>query len=203
MAIDLPNFGLSKSIRIVACGAVYTDESAILEWLKAPRRLIASYTKGGTRHFVRMMTGGRKDRHFHFEVATAKSFSKHAQPTVTSKISDVQNAVETVMGAKIDLNVVCDFLIDFDQLPEGGPIRLLSSETRVAGTSVQLTAGVLSVSGSRISEIGWSRYSDDKVVISLEANLDSIVARKYLQEGQELMERFFRVLVLNQPNPES
>lgn len=199
MAIDLPNLSSSTSARIVACGAVYTDEKAILEWLKTRRHMIAAYKKGGARHFVRLMTGGRKNRHFHFEVALAKWFPSDAQPTVTSKLSEIQETAAKLLGAKLDLNLSCDFSMDFKQLPEGGPIRLLSAETRAAGTSVQLTAGVLTVSGSRINEIAWSRYSEDRVMITLEAQLDLNVGPKYLSEGQELMERFFRVLVLGQP----
>jgi hypothetical protein len=58
---------------------------------------------------------------------------------------------------------------------------------------------VLTLSGSRISEIAWTQYSKDKVMITLEAHLDTIVTSKYMIEAQELMERFFRVLVLAQP----
>jgi hypothetical protein len=201
MAIDLPNMSASTSTRIVACGAVYTEEKSVREWLKERRHMIAAYKKGGKRHFVRLMTGGRKDRHFHLEVALANWFPGDAQPTVTSKLSEVQEAAAEILGAKLDLHLSCDFTIEFKKLPDGGPIRLLSAETRVAGTAVQLTAGVLTVSGSRINEIAWSRYSEDMVMITLEAHLDLNVAPKYLLEGQEMMERFFRVLVLGQPTP--
>lgn len=201
MAIDLPNLSSSTSTRIVACGAVYTQEKPILEWLKTRRHMIAAYKKGGKRHFVRLMTGGRKEKHFHLEVALADWFPTDAQPTITSKLSEIQETAVEILGAKLDLNLSCDFSLDFKKLPEGGPIRLLSAETRVAGTAVQLTAGVLTVSGSRINEIAWSRYNEDMVMITLEAHLDLNVAPKYLSEGQELMERFFRVLVLGQPTP--
>lgn len=173
----------------------------MLEWLKTRRHMIAAYKKGGKRHFVRLMTGGRKEKHFHLEVALASWFPADAQPTITSKVSEIQETAVEILGAKLDLNLSCDFTLDFKKLPEGGPIRLLSAETRVAGTAVQLTAGVLSVSGSRINEIAWSRYNEDMVMITLEAHLDLNVAPKYLSEGQELMERFFRVLVLGQPTP--
>ncbi len=142
MAIDLPNLSSSSSKRIVACGAVYSKEKAVLEWLKKPRHMIGSYKKGGKQHFVRLMTGGRKERHFHFEVALATWFPTDAQPTITSKLSDIQEAASEMLDAKLDLNLSSDFLLEFKSLPEGGPIRVLSAETRVAGTSVRLTAGV-------------------------------------------------------------
>ena len=201
MAIDLPNLSASTSARIVACGAVYTQEKSVLSWLKTRRHMIGTYKKGGKQHFVRLMTGGRRERHFHFEVALSTWFPADAQPTATSKLSEIQEAASEMMDAKLDLNLSCDFSLEFKQLPEGGPIRVLSAETRVAGTAVQLTAGVLTVSGSRISQIAWSRYNDDMVMVTLEAHLDLNVAPKYLLDGQELMERFFRVLVLGQPTP--
>lgn len=199
MAFDLPNLTLGKSARIVACGVVCTDKNSTLEWLKERRSMVASYTKGGVRHFVRLMTGGRRDKHFHFEVASGDWFPPDARPAVTSKISEIHESAGRLLGEKLDLNLSADFSIEFTQLPEGGPIRTLSAETRVAGTAIQLTAGVLTLSGSRISEIGWSRYNENKVMVTLEAQMDLMVAPKYLVEGLELMERFFRVLVLGQP----
>lgn len=199
MVFDLPNLTLGNCARIVACGAVYTEKNSTLEWLKERRSMVASYTKDGVRHFVRLMTGGRKDKHFHFEVASGDWFPPDARPTVTSKMSEIHGSAGRILGQKLDLNLSADFPIEFVQLPEGGPIRTLSAETRVAGTTVQLTAGVLTLSGSRISEIAWSRYKESKVMVTLEAQLDLTVSPKYLVEGQELMERFFRVLVLGQP----
>jgi len=198
MPVYLPNLASEKSCRLVACGLVHSDKKAVLDWLKERRRFIASYKKEKNRHFVRLMTGGRRDRHFHLEIALASWFPKNQQPKAASKISEIQDAIDRISGEKLDLNLSADFSSSLAQLPESGPIRLLSTKTSMAGTSVQLTAGTLDVSGSRINQIQWCLINEDKVMVTLETQVDSSVTAKYLTEAHEMMEKYYRVLVLGQ-----
>jgi len=203
MAFELPNLRTGRASRLVACGAVLTENKKLLKWLSSERQLIAVYSKSGVRHFVRLMTGGRKKKHFHVEVALADWFRDAGTPTSNSKISDVNDCVDRVIGDKTALNLGADFLVRSDELPDAGPIKILSAKTQAAGTTVELTGGVLSVAGSRITQISWRRADERHTMITLYAYLDSIVAAKYLFDSQDLMERFFRVLVLAQPISDS
>ena len=203
MVVELPNLRPGRASRLIACGAISTDNKALLEWLASERHLIAAFTKNKVRHFVRLMTGGRRKRHFHLEVALADWFRDAGIPTANTKISGIHDAVKRVAGHKITLNLGADFLIRTEELPEAGPIKILSAKTQAAGTTIELTGGVLSVSGSRITQISWGRMDETHTMLNLRAYLDSTVAPKYLLDSQELMERFFKVLVLAQPNPAS
>ena len=199
MALMLPDLTSDGTRRIVACGSIVSENPAISEWFKQQRFLIASYTKGKAKHFVRLISGGgRRATHFHLEVAL-HSWFRSGLPKAKSRISEVNEIVEKLEGQKTELELSCDFSLPFARLPEGGPIRLLSSETRMAGTSVRLTAGVLSVSGSRISEIAWSRYGEDEVMVTLETHLDTTISPRYLVEGRALIFEYYRVLVLGHP----
>jgi len=203
MAIILPDLHAESSARLIACGALQTDSPDVLKWLETSREMIAGYSRRGVRHFVRLITGGKKKKHFHLEVALADWFPSDLKPQTTHKLSEVETAVNRVLGERIDLNIGATFPLEFDELPETGPIRLLSAETRVAGTTIQLTAGVLTVSGSRIKKISWEQVSKEKVMITLRARLESRVQPKYLLEANDVMERFFKVLVLARPSTES
>lgn len=203
MVFELPNLRSGRASRLIACGAILTDNKKLLEWLSSERQLIAAYTKGGIRHFARLITGGRKKKHFHLEVALADWFRDAGVPTPNSKISEIHDAIERVIGLKIALNLGADFLIRSEELPETGPIKILSAKTQAAGTTIELTGGVLSVAGSRITQISWGRIDETRTMITLHAYLDSTVAPKYLFDSQDLMERFFKVLVLAQPTSES
>lgn len=203
MAFELPNLKSGRASRLFACGAVVTENKKLLEWLSSERQLVAAYTKSGVRYFARLMTGGRKKKHFHMEVALADWFRDAGTPSANSKISDINACVERVLGDKIALNLGADFLVRSDELPDAGPIKILSAKTQAAGTTIELTGGVLSVAGSRITQISWGRADERHTMITLYAYLDSVVAPKYLFDSQDLMERFFRVLVLAQPVSES
>jgi hypothetical protein len=199
MVFELPNLRSGRASRLIACGAILTDNKKLLEWLGSERQLIAAYGKGGVRHFAQLITGGRKKKHFHLEVASADWFRDAGVPSTNSKISEIHDAIERVIGIKIALNLGADFLIRSEELPEAGPIRILSAKTQAAGTTIELTGGVLSVAGSRITQISWRRIDETRTMITLHAYLDSTVAPKYLFDSQDLMERFFKVLVLAQP----
>ncbi|SRR6266699_4545381 len=203
MPIDLPNLQATGSCRLIACGAIQTTREELLDWLSSRRMMIAPYSREGIRHFARLMTGGQKQKHFHLEVALSDWFPAKMKPETNSKISSIQHTVERVLGEKIDLNLGSEFRVPITSLTETGPIRLLSTETRVGGTAIQLTAGTLSVSGSRLREISWERLTEREVMITLKAQLDSAVAPKYLLEGEDLMARLFKVLILGQPTIET
>ena len=201
MPIEIPNLSSSICERIVACGSVETDDQAILDLLKERTYLIGAVTrKGGQKHYVLLMAGGRKNLHFHLEVAAARRFSAKYTPVPNAKMSEIQAFAGRFLGVNLNLKCICDFPIDFNELPEGGPIRLLSIDAKVAGTRVQLTEGTLSVSGSRIDEISWSRRKNsDIVLVSLESSSTQSVSGNYIIEGQLLIESYFRALVLGLP----
>jgi len=203
MPIDLPNLRTTESSRLIACGAIQTTREELLDWLSQRRVMIATYSRAGVRHFARLMTGGQKKRHFHFEVVLFDWFPAKMKPKTNSKISDLQRVAEHVFGEKIDLNLGSEFRVQVTELSETGPIRLLSTQTRVGGTTIQLTGGTLSVSGSRIREISWERLTDKEVMVNLKTQLDSVVAPKYLLDGQDLVGRLFKVLVLGRTASET
>lgn len=198
MAIDFPDLRIGAATRLVACGAIETGRRELIDWLGVRRSMIATYTRGKHKHFVRLLTGG-KPKHFHLEVVAAGWFPKNRQPGSTSNIAEIQKAAEMVLGEKIDLRLSAEFHLPFDRLSEVGPIRVLSAQTQAGGTSIQLTAGVLTLTGSRVNQIAWQQLSDRQVSVTLKANLESVVAPGYLSGGLEIMERFHTVLVLGQP----
>jgi hypothetical protein len=114
-------------------------------------------------------------------------------------MSEIYNLISRMYNQKLDLTFRADFPMDFTELPDGGPIRTLSAETKVAGIEVQLTAGVLKLSGTRISEISWHRIGTGRVMVTMDADLEATVTPQYLIDGHLLLERYFRVLVLGRP----
>jgi hypothetical protein len=127
----LPDLTSDGTRRIVACGSIVSENPAISEWFKQQRFLIASYTKGKAKHFVRLISGGgRRATHFHLEVEL-HSWFRSGLPKAKSRISEVNEIVEKLEGQKTELELSCDFSLPFARLPEGGPIRVLSSETRM------------------------------------------------------------------------
>jgi hypothetical protein len=203
MSIELPNLQDTSSCRLIACGAIQTTKQELLGWLSTPRTMIAAYSKGRVRHFARLMTGGNKPKHFHLEVALSSWFPTNMKPDANDKLAAIQKAVEHVSGEKIELNMLSEFRVPISSLAQTGPIRLLSTETSVGGTTIQLTAGTVSVTGSRIREISWERLTEKEVSISLRAQMNSVVAAKYLLDAGDLMGRLFKVLVLGQPATET
>ncbi len=201
MPIKFPNLSSSKCERIIACGSVETDDESILNLLKERTHLIASFTrKGEVKHYVLLMAGGRKNHHFHLEVARASRFPAKFTPKTNAKISEIQEFADHFLGVMLNLSYSCDFPIDFNELPDNGPIRLLSIDAKVAGTRVQLTEGTLRVSGSRIDEISWSRRENSSIVlVRLESSSQYPICENYLFEGHELLESYFRALVLGMP----
>ncbi|MFN2476453.1 MAG: hypothetical protein ABR526_08960 [Chthoniobacterales bacterium] len=200
--IDFPDLRAGAASRLVACGAIESGKRELIEWLSVRRNLIATYTRGKRRYFVRLLTGG-KPKHFHLEVVAATWFPNKVQPTTTSDISEIQHAAEMVLGEKIDLTVTAEFRLRFGQLAELGPIRILSTQTQAGGTSIRLTEGVLSLEGSRIHEIAWKRLSAEDVSVTLKSRVESVVASRYLVGTLEMMERFYFVLVLGLPTSDA
>jgi len=200
MEIVLPNLAEAHCERISACGRVESPDTALAEILSARRYVIAPYTKGGTKHFVRIILGDPPKNHFHIEVARASWF-RNGLPKKTAKLGEIATLVSPVFGEKITVGYDCDFSLPFSDLPENGPIKVLSGSTSAAGTSVELTAGKLKVSGSYISSIQWERVEDegDRVRISLDWTKKIEIKADYLCDAFELAERFFKVLVLETP----
>ena len=160
--------------------------------------MVSSYSKAKVRHLIRLITGGPKKQHFHVEIALPSWFPARS-PKPTEKISAVQQMFSRLIGEGIALNVWADFLIDSDQLPEKGPIRILSAKAEAAGTTIELTGGVLSVVGSVINRISWARVSEKQTQIQLRAAVETTVRAGYLYDSHDLIERFFRVLLMGQP----
>jgi hypothetical protein len=200
MSIQFPDLRAGQSRRLLACGAVKTQRRELVDWLAVRRTLIGGYTRGKHKHYFRLLTGG-KAKHFHLEVALASYFGKTGQPSMNSNPSEVQALAANVMGERIDLTVRAEFLLPFASLAESGPIRVLSAETQVGGSSIQLSAGVLTLKGSRIDEISWRKVGEEDVAVTLDVNLESTISKKYLITAQEMMDRFFTVLVLGDPQP--
>ncbi|WP_367875085.1 hypothetical protein [Luteolibacter sp. Populi] len=197
MPIEFPNLSDSPLCGMVACASVCTDQAEQKKWLAEQRQKIAIFKRGTVAHFVRFTTGGQKKNHFHVEVARKEMFPADRQPKALNKLSEIVGDIEEMMSQKLHLSLNGNFIVPYDNLPRTGPIRLLSEQADVAGTSIKLVSGVFEVSGSRIKNVGWER-KESVVHISLRATLSQVVSETYLLEGQVMLERFFKVLILNQ-----
>lgn len=197
MPIEIPNLSLGRSNRLIACGSIQTDREDLRDFLEKGTHLITSTVKKGVKHYLLLMVGGKNNSHFHVEVALASHFSSGFLPKTNAKISEFQLVADRFLGSTINLSLTCAFPLQLKDLPENGPIRLLSINSQVAGTKVQLVEGTLAVTGSLIEEISWSlEKGSDQVTVSLETSTSCEIERDYLNDGLSLLETYCAALVL-------
>ncbi len=198
MDLLFPNLSKSPAQRIVACGCVEPGSKKLEKWLVKPRVVFSSYKKGNVEHCVRAMTGGKK-HHFHIEIVRRDWFPEDFELEDAVPLEEIQKLYIQVAKRPILLTYETEFLIPFTDLPEHGPIRLLSANTSAGGTSVELVAGTFNVSGSKVSSVKWKRIGEKNVRISLRSTLKTDITPEYVIEGHELSDRFFRILLLEEP----
>jgi hypothetical protein len=199
MPIELPRFEGEYGLMLTVCGKLKTIDPEVQS--ETPRKVpVASYESPAGKVFIRVSLTGKKEKHLHVDCAVEKLFSsKTPKPKVTHEKDDILKIIESVSGKEIDCHIEAHFDIPILDLPESGLIRSLCVEQRSADLSMQLTGGVLSLTGAPVRRIRWNmlkKHEKSTVHVCIDGERSMLISERYLSESWEWINEQFSIFVL-------
>lgn len=195
MSLIFPKFENARCRRMTACGALETNDKALLEWLANQADIDARYGAAGRTRYIHVMFGKKLGRHFHVDLAVSEHFGD-SPPSVKGKIADVRNALKKLEGEKINVNVAGLFHLSSAELPDFIQATL-QVETQVGDISLKTTGGRLAIRGAPVYTLQWWMPTDaSHVCVELRARLTTQIQDSYLNECLAILEQAFKALVL-------
>jgi hypothetical protein len=200
MPMRFPSFGESRCMVFTACGSLEINEPKILEAIAARKdaELVAPYSKGNVKAFIRVGLGGVNSKHVHVDVARNELF-KGEPPATTSTGREIQEILHVFLGQRISAVVFGQFLLGVTELPKRGLIESTFYGTKQGGTAIGVTGATIGISGDPIRKLEWRFVREGStVLITVEATVETEVSENYLSEQLRLLDSGFRRFVLGE-----
>jgi len=198
MPIKFPDFREIRCVAVGACGALDTDEQEVLAAIEKLKDevLIASYRNGNATAYIRVLLGGKTQKHVHIDVYKREAFG-NVIPKATHKRKDIEKILDQFMGKKIVTRSFGRFMLPVAELPEAGLIRSTFFETKQGELSITVSAANLSIKGAPIRNLEWQFVAKGASVrIDIDAKVEKEIGDNYLTDQLQLLNFGFRLFVL-------
>ena len=194
MTIRLPNIPKLPACKwFSACAQVDTTDEKVIKWLKGHHNYLAQVRIYGRPFFVRVLTGGDPDTHFHLDVMSPGLFDPSESKKITHK--QLQEELKVISGQKAEAFAEGAFFVPVAGVPP--IIGQVLGPTVTSGLRIRMTSGSYSVDGAPIGTISWRLQKGAKdVLVELRTKRMSIILNEsYLENFLEPVEAGFSAFI--------